>query len=109
MIKMEIEKLEVKAEEASRLLGAMANPRRLLILCNLLTREMNVGELGERAGLGQSPMSQHLSKLRALGLVSTRRDGKEVYYRLASNEVRQVLETLYGLYCAPDGDGATAP
>ena len=102
MFNMEIERLEEKAEEASRLLGAMANPRRLLILCNLLVREMNVTELGERAGLGQSPMSQHLSKLRALGLVTTRRDGQQVYYRLASDEVRRVLETLYGLYCGPE-------
>ncbi len=102
MFNMEIERLEEKAEEASRLLGAMANPRRLLILCNLLVREMNVTELGERAGLGQSPMSQHLSKLRALGLVTTRRDGQQVYYRLASEEVRRVLETLYGLYCGPE-------
>ena len=102
MYKMEIEKLEDRAEEASRLLGAMANSKRLLILCNLLSREMNVSELMARAGIGQSPMSQHLSKLRALGLVETRREGQQVYYRLASDNVRQVLETLYGIYCAPE-------
>ena len=106
MFIMEIENLEDKAEEASRLLGAMANPKRLLILCSLLVREMNVTELGERAGLGQSPMSQHLSKLRALGLVTTRREGQQVFYRLASREGRQVLETRYGLYCAPEEERA---
>jgi DNA-binding transcriptional ArsR family regulator len=99
MFKMEIEKLEDKAEAASALLAAMANPKRLMILCNLLGREMNVTELGERIGLAQSPLSQHLSKLRAWELVAARRDGQQVYYRIASDNVRRILETLYGLYC----------
>jgi len=99
MFKMEIDKLEDKAEAASELLAAMANPKRLMILCNLLGREMNVTELGERIGLAQSPLSQHLSKLRAWELVATRRDGQQVYYRIASDNVRRILETLYGLYC----------
>ena len=100
MIKMEIGKLEVRAEEASQLLAAMANPKRLLILCNLLEREMNVTDLSERVGLAQSPVSQHLSKLRAWGLVKTRRDAQQINYSLASNQVRQVLATLYDIYCA---------
>lgn len=99
MINMEIEKLEDRAEEASQLLAAMANPKRLLILCNLLDQEMNVSELGERVSLGQSPLSQHLSKLRAWGLVKARRDGQQIYYSLASDEVKQVLQTLYHIYC----------
>ena len=99
MINMEIEKLEDRAEEASQLLAAMANPKRLLILCNLLDQEMNVSELGERVSLGQSPLSQHLSKLRAWGLVKARRDGQQVNYSLASDEVKQVLQTLYQIYC----------
>ena len=57
-------------------------------------------ELVERVGLGQSPMSQHLSKLRAWDLVKTRRDGQQVYYSVASDAVEQVLTTLYGIYCA---------
>ena len=102
MVKMEIERLEANAEAASRLLTAMANPKRLLILCHLLDGEMNVGELEERIGLGQSPLSQHLSKLRAWNFVKTRRDGQQVYYALASDAVQQVLTTLYGIYCADD-------
>ena len=82
MIKMEIGKLEVRAEEASQLLAAMANPKRLLILCNLLEREMNVTDLSERVGLAQSPLSQHLSKLRAWGLVKTRRAADQLQPRL---------------------------
>ena len=95
MIKMEIEKLEAKAEVATQLLAAMANPKRLLILCNLLDREMNVTDLGERVQLGQSPLSQHLSKLRAWGYVKPR----QIYYSIASPEVRELLTTLYRIYC----------
>jgi len=100
MIKMELAKMEENADRASQLLTAMANPKRLLILCNLLDAELNVGQLSERVALGQSPLSQHLSKLRAWGLVRTRRDGQQVNYSLASDEVRQVLMTLYTIYCA---------
>jgi DNA-binding transcriptional ArsR family regulator len=99
MIKMEIQKMEANADQATRLLTAMANSKRLLILCNLLDREMNVTELGDKVGLGQSPLSQHLSKLRAWDLVKTRRDGQQVYYSLASDAVTQVLTTLYAIYC----------
>jgi DNA-binding transcriptional ArsR family regulator len=100
MIKMELERMEANADKASQLLTAMANPKRLLILCNLLDSELNVGQLSERVELGQSPLSQHLSKLRAWGLVKTRRDGQQVNYSLASDEVREVLTTLYRIYCA---------
>ncbi|RUT33193.1 transcriptional regulator [Arsenicitalea aurantiaca] len=99
---MDIAQMEANADAASRLLTAMANPKRLMILCNLLGEEVNVTELGTRVGLGQSPLSQHLSKLRAWGFVTTRRDAQQVYYSLSSPEVKQVLETLYALYCAPE-------
>jgi len=101
MIKMDIAKMEENAERASQLLTAMANPKRLLILCNLLDREMSVNELSDRVDLAQSPLSQHLSKLRAWGFVKTRREGQQIHYTLASSDVREVLATLYGIYCAP--------
>ena len=88
-----------RAEEAAELLASMANPKRLLVLCNLVERERSVGDLAERVQLGQSALSQHLSKMRALGLVKTRREAQTVFYRLASNEVRALLATLYELYC----------
>lgn len=99
MIKMDIARLEDKAEEATKLLEAMANAKRLLILCNLLEQEMNVSELEERVGLAQSALSQHLAKLRAWSLVKARRDGQQVHYSLASDAVRDVLVTLYRIYC----------
>jgi DNA-binding transcriptional ArsR family regulator len=93
--------LEQKAEEVSRLLAAMANAKRLLVLCNLLEGERSVGELADIVGLSSAALSQHLAKMRAMDLVTTRRDGQTIYYQLASREIRQVLETLYRLYCAP--------
>lgn len=96
---MNIVDLQPKAGEAAELLAAMANPKRLLILCHLLDQELSVGELSERVELGQSPLSQHLAKLRALKLVTARRDGQSIRYRLASEEVTQVLGTLHGIYC----------
>jgi DNA-binding transcriptional ArsR family regulator len=98
---MNIAELEPRADEAAELLAAMANPKRLLILCNLLDEELSVGELSERVQLAQSPLSQHLSKLRALRLVATRRDGQMIRYRLASAGVASILTTLYSIYCMP--------
>ena len=93
--------LEGKAEEASRLLTAMGNPKRLMVLCNMLDGEKSVGELADIAGLSSAALSQHLGKMRALSLVKTRREGQTIYYSLASREARAVLETLYRLFCAP--------
>lgn len=93
--------LERNAGRASDLLGSMANPRRLLVLCKLVEGEKSVNALAEAVGLSQSALSQHLAKLRQKGLVVTRREGQTIYYSLAGDEVRAVLSTLYGLYCAP--------
>ena len=60
-----------------------------------------MGELADIAGLSSAALSQHLGKMRALKPVGTKRDGQTIYYRLASREVREVLETLYRLYCQP--------
>ncbi|HZP21366.1 MAG TPA: metalloregulator ArsR/SmtB family transcription factor [Bauldia sp.] len=98
---MNITELTPRAGEAAELLAAMANEKRLLILCNLLDEELSVGQLAERVDLAQSPLSQHLGKLRALKLVATRREGQMILYRLASDGVAQVLKTLYGIYCVP--------
>lgn len=103
---MDMTELEPRADEAAELLTAMANPKRLLILCHLLDRELSVNQLSELVGLAQSPLSQHLSKLRALKLVTTRRDGQMILYRLASEEVARILTTLHGIYCAPQTGAA---
>jgi ArsR family transcriptional regulator, virulence genes transcriptional regulator len=101
MRKIAVLDLQNKAEEVSALLASMANARRLMILCRLIEGEKSVGELVETVGLSQSALSQHLSKLRAAELVTTRRNQQTIYYSLASDHVRQIMQTLYEIYCAP--------
>ena len=91
--------LEGKADEAARLLAALGQTKRLMALCRLLDQEMSVGALAEAVGLGQSALSQHLARLRDLGIVATRRDGQTIYYRLESENARRIIEVLYQLYC----------
>ena len=79
---------------AAALLSAMANPKRLLILCNLIEGEIAVGALAVKVDLSQSALSQHLSKLRALKLVNTRRDAQTIYYSSSSDEVKRILNAL---------------
>ena len=107
----EYENLLQKARKASALLKAMANERRLLILCYLGLEERSVGELERHVGLSQSALSQHLARLRSDGLVSTRREGQTIFYSLQGTEARRVLATLYDLYCgeAGTGDDVTPP
>ena len=81
-------------DAVASLLSAMANPKRLMILCNLAGGEIAVGALAEKVGLSQSALSQHLSKLRALNLVSTRRDAQTIYYSSSSPQVRLILQVL---------------
>jgi DNA-binding transcriptional ArsR family regulator len=94
--------LGAKAEEAARLLSALAHGKRLMALCHMLEGEKSVGQLAELVDLAPSALSQHLARMRDLRLVETRRDGQTIFYRLASPEAAAVLETLYRLYCAPD-------
>ena len=97
-----LDALEAKAEEVAATLAAMANAKRRLVMCTLLAGEKSVGELAEIVNLTPAALSQHLAKMRALRLVSTRRDGQTIYYSLASGEVQAMLETLYKVYCTPD-------
>jgi ArsR family transcriptional regulator, virulence genes transcriptional regulator len=92
-------KLNAKAAEAARLLTALANEHRLAILCQLVEGERSVGALVEAVGLTQSALSQHLAKLRAAGIVATRRDAQTIYYRLASAAAGRVMKTLADVYC----------
>lgn len=96
-----ITELDKKARQASELLLAMANEKRLMILCYLVDGETTVTDLAKLVEMNQSALSQQLAKLRALRLVETRRDAQQIYYRLASQEVERILHTLYGIYCDP--------
>lgn len=94
--------LESKAEDVAATLTALANPKRLVVMCTLLGGEKSVGDLATIASLAPAALSQHLAKMRALKLVTTRREGQTIFYSLASAEVRAVLETLYQVYCVPE-------
>jgi len=83
-------------------LKSMANETRLMILCQLLNGEKSVGEMHENIPLSQSALSQHLAVLRRERLVSTSRVAQSIFYSLASEDVRAIIETLYQLYCAPE-------
>jgi ArsR family transcriptional regulator, virulence genes transcriptional regulator len=93
--------LTAKAVEATRLLTALANEHRLAILCELVEGERPVGKLVDAVGLTQSALSQHLAKLRAAGIVATRRDAQTIYYRLASEAAANIMKTLADIYCGP--------
>lgn len=96
--KKAIRDLESRAGEAAELLKLLANDQRLIILCRLSADEMAVSELGEYVNLTQSALSQHLAKLRAHGLVATRREGQSVYYRLANPTAQKLVGALCELY-----------
>ena len=95
-----------QAEVASDFLSAMANPKRLLILRVLVEGEIAVGALANQVGLSQSALSQHLSKLRAQNLVTTRRDAQTIYYSSKSDAVITMLEALDRIY-RPAGNGGS--
>ncbi|RLQ88370.1 ArsR/SmtB family transcription factor [Notoacmeibacter ruber] len=86
--------LPARVDQSAAFLGAMSNAKRLEILCILHGGEMNVGRLAECVHLSQSALSQHLSKLRAREIVTTRRDGQTIYYRLHSDLAKELLELL---------------
>ena len=90
--------LESRAGEAAELLKLLANDQRLIILCRLSDEGLSVSELGEYVNLAQSALSQHLAKLRAQGLVATRREGQSIYYRLANPTAQKLVGALCELY-----------
>ncbi len=90
---------QAQAIEAAHLLRALANADRLLLLCQLVGGERSVTELGALARIEQPSLSQQLGVLRGQGLVATRREGKNVFYRIASPSALTLLETLYALFC----------
>jgi ArsR family transcriptional regulator len=92
--------LERKAGIVADLLGALANDRRLLILCKLVEDgEATVGALAEEIGLSQSALSQHLARMREEGIVTYRREAQTLWYRIADSRVESLLATLHRLYC----------
>jgi ArsR family transcriptional regulator len=93
--------LQAKAGEVAGILSALANDRRLLILCKLVeVGEATVGTLAAEVGLSQSALSQHLARMREEGIVAFRREAQTVWYRIGDVRIETLLSTLHRLYCA---------
>ncbi|WP_297371145.1 helix-turn-helix transcriptional regulator [Acidocella sp.] len=99
-MKVDPDLMHSAAGQASELLKSLANPHRLMILCQLLEQERSVGDLAAFLDLRSSTVSQHLALLRRDGLVVPRRDAQTIYYGVASAPARRILETLFELYCS---------
>jgi DNA-binding transcriptional ArsR family regulator len=99
MESLELAQMQASAADACRLMKVLANPDRLLLLCQLSQGEKRVGELEELLGIVQPTLSQQLTVLRDEELVSTRREGKNIYYQLTSPRALAVMQVLYLQYC----------
>lgn len=97
----ELKAMQSNAGEAVEILRLLSNEARLMVLCQLGAGEKSVGELNAAVGLSQSALSQHLAKLRAEGLVATRREAQTIYYRIADGRVTQLVTTLHDIFCKP--------
>ena len=101
----DIETLMGQARKASDLLKALSHESRLLILCILTEGEKSVSELEQIMSMPQAAVSQQLARLRFDRLVKTRRDGRTIYYSIASEEVISLVEALYEFFCKPLREG----
>lgn len=97
-----LDRFKANAADAAALLRALSNENRLMILCQLGARELQVSQLLDLVDLSQSALSQHLAVLRDQGLVSTRREGTGVFYRIHDPAVLKVIAVLAEIYCPPD-------
>jgi len=98
--KSDLAALRRNAGAAAALLGALANERRLMILCLLIAdEEVTAGELAAEVGLSQSACSQHLAKMREEGLITFRREAQTIHYRIADPDVMRLIATLKNIYC----------
>lgn len=89
------------ADRASDLLKSLSNRHRLLILCRLTDGEHSVGELAEFLGIRDSTVSQHLALLRRDRIITGRREGQTIWYRIESEPARAIVSTLYESFCGP--------
>jgi len=99
---LDFELMRGKATQASDFLKTLANPDRLLLLCQLSQSEMCVSELETAVGIKQPTLSQQLTVLRSVNLVNTRRDGKQIYYSISSQEALAIMQLLYDQFCKKD-------
>ena len=95
----ELKRMMTNAQTASDFLKTLAHENRLLLLCLLCERERSVTELEQFLALRQPTVSQQLARLRLDGLVSTRRDGKAIYYSVADERTKRFIRLIYDSFC----------
>ena len=93
-------RMAAAAQKASELMKTLGHKDRLMVLCHLSSGEKSVGELARLLEIPQSPLSQHLARMRKENLVSTRRDAQTIYYSIASPEAAGLVKLLHELYCS---------
>lgn len=98
---IDVTQMQKSAAQASDLLRVLSNENRLLLLCQLSQGEKSVGELEALLNIRQPTLSQQLGLLRQKRLVTTRRLGKQIFYRVCDTKALKVLQTLYAVYCQP--------
>jgi DNA-binding transcriptional ArsR family regulator len=98
---MNVKEMIPASDKAAELLRSLSHPQRLLVLCALGREEKSVAQLRQELDIDQVPMSQQLMRLRADGLVESRREGTTVHYRITRPEVLIVVEALHAAFCAP--------
>jgi len=108
-MQLKIDLMLAAADRASEMLRALGSRHRLMILCQLIDGERSVGQLAGLLGIRDSGVSQHLALLRKDSLVAARRDGQTIWYSIASEEARTLLEALYRVYCEPAAPRASKP
>ncbi len=96
---IELHRMRLAADRTSSMLKTLSNPDRLLLLCQISQGECCVGDLEEALDIHQPTLSQQLGVLRDEQLVSTRRDGKRIYYSMASKEAFAIMQVLYAQFC----------
>ena len=94
--------MEERAVEVAILLKTLAHPARLMLACTLAQGEFSVGELEAKLDIRQPTLSQQLGVLREAGVVETRREAKQIFYRLTQDKAAQLIAALYAIFCAPE-------
>jgi DNA-binding transcriptional ArsR family regulator len=97
-----VKDISVRAEEVASLLRTMSHPARLMLACTLAEGEYSVGELEKLLDIRQPTLSQQLGVLRDAGIVETRRDAKQIFYRLTEAKAAKLIEALYAIFCKKD-------
>jgi DNA-binding transcriptional ArsR family regulator len=101
-VQIDARRMASAAQKASELMKTLGHKDRLMVLCHLSSGEKSVGELAGLLDIPQSPLSQHLARMRKENLVSTRRDAQTIYYSIASMDAARIVGLMHELYCGAD-------